>query len=46
MIMAEFIREYGSDPGWDEWLVFLGRRLNSFCYGESLRISESEDFSV
>jgi len=27
VIMAEFIREYGDEPGWEAWLIFLRERL-------------------
>lgn len=38
-LMAEFIREYGDDPGWEAWLAFLGERLNISDYEEGSGIS-------
>lgn len=35
-IMAEFIREYGDDPGWETWLMFLNERLPGQYCEESL----------
>lgn len=35
-IMADFIREYGDDPGWEAWLMFLKDRLPEGCMQESL----------
>ncbi|SHO50036.1 hypothetical protein [Desulfopila aestuarii] len=39
VIMAEFIREYGDDPGWEAWLVFLQDRLEIPGYEESFAVS-------
>ena len=39
VIMAEFIREFGDDPGWDAWLAFLGDRLNIPGFEESIGMS-------
>jgi len=39
IIMAEFIREYGDDPGWEAWLVFLQDRLEIPGYDESFAVS-------
>jgi len=34
VLMAEFIRECGDDPGWDAWLMFLQERLGIPCYDD------------
>ncbi len=38
-IMADFIREYGDDPGWETWMAFLGQRLNLLGYEENVGLS-------
>ena len=39
IIMAEFIREYGDDPGWEAWLIFLQDRLDIPGCDEPLMMS-------
>jgi hypothetical protein len=39
LIMAEFIREYGDDPGWEAWLIFLQERLDLPLHDESMGLS-------
>lgn len=39
-IMADFIREYGDDPGWEAWMAFLLERLNLLGCEEHVRMSQ------
>ena len=39
VIMAEFIREYGDDPGWEAWLTFLQERLEIPAYDDTYGLS-------
>lgn len=38
-IIAEFMDEHGSEPGWETWLLFLQERLNISGYWEPVGLA-------